>query len=92
MDKTRTINKKWLANELDLHFLTLKEYTKDQSNLSILSKVIILTDYTYTAIYLQTDRQTYSRKSVYRFQMVSKRGNLKKTWWKRGGGSDFTQI
>ena len=24
MDKTRTIGQKWLANELDLHFLTLK--------------------------------------------------------------------
>ena len=25
MDKTRTIGQKWLANELDLHFLTLKK-------------------------------------------------------------------
>ena len=44
MDKTRTIGQKWLANELDLHFLTLKKFTKGQSNQSILSKVIVLTN------------------------------------------------
>ena len=27
MDKTRTIGQKWLANELDLHFLALKKCT-----------------------------------------------------------------
>ena len=52
MDKTRTIGQKWLANELDLHFLALKKCTKFQSNRSILSKVIVLTDY------WSTDRQT----------------------------------
>ena len=52
MDKTRTIGQKWLANELDLHFLTLKKCTKGQSNRSILSKVIVLTNYK------STDRQT----------------------------------
>ena len=39
MDKTRPVGQKLLANELDLHFLTLKKYTKDQSNRSILSKI-----------------------------------------------------
>ena len=45
INKTRTIGQKWLANELDLHFSILKEYTKGQSNLLIFSKVIVLTDY-----------------------------------------------
>ena len=44
MDKTRTVGQKWLANELDLQFLTLKKYTKGQSNRSNLSKVIVYTD------------------------------------------------
>ena len=43
MDKTKTIGQKWLANELDLHFLALKKCTKFQSNRLILSKVIVLT-------------------------------------------------
>ena len=51
MDKTRTVGQKWLANKLDLHFLTLNKCTKFQSNRSILSKVIVYTD-------RQTDRQT----------------------------------
>ena len=37
MDKTRTVGQKWLANELDLHFLTLKKY-----------KVIVLKNYKST--------------------------------------------
>ena len=52
MDKTRTVGQKCLANELDLHFLTLKKCTKGQSNRSILSKVIVLTNYK------STNRQT----------------------------------
>ena len=62
MDKTRTLGQKWLANELDLHFLTLKKCTKGQSNRSILSKVIVLTNYKSTdrhtdrQIDIQTDR------------------------------------
>ena len=52
MDKTRTIGQKWLANQLDLHFVTLKKCTKGQSNRSILLKVIVLTNYK------STDRQT----------------------------------
>ena len=47
-DKTRTVDQKWLANELYLHLLTLKKYTKGQSNRSILSKVIVLTNYKST--------------------------------------------
>ena len=31
MDKTRTVGQKWLANELDLHFVTLKKCTKGQT-------------------------------------------------------------
>ena len=76
MDKTRTIGQKWLANELDLHFLTLNKSTKFQSNRSILSKVIGYTD-RQTA--RQTDRQTPSRKPFFRVQRVSKRGHLTKT-------------
>ena len=45
MDKTRTIGQEWLANERDLHFLTLKKCTKGQSILLIISKVILLTNY-----------------------------------------------
>ena len=52
MGKTRTIRQKWLANELDLHFLTLKKCTEGQSNRSILSKVFVLTNYKST----DTDR------------------------------------
>ena len=48
MDKNRTVDQKWLANELDLHFLTLQKCTKGQSNRSILSKVIVLTNYKST--------------------------------------------
>ena len=56
MDKTRIVGQKWLAKELDLHFLTLKKYIKVQSNRSLLSKFIVLTDYWSTGP--QTDRQT----------------------------------
>ena len=59
MDKTRTVRQKWLANQLDLHFLTLKKFTKGQSNRSILSKVIVCTD-------TQTDRQTHLRNLDFR--------------------------
>ena len=54
MDKTRTIGQKWLANELGLHFLTLKKWTKGQFNRSIFSKVIVLTKYKSTDT--KTDR------------------------------------
>ena len=58
MDKTRTVGQKWLVNELDLHFLTLKKCTKSQFNRSILSKVIVLTNYK------STDRHTFA-KSIF---------------------------
>ena len=45
MDKTRTVGQKWLVNELELHFLTLKKFTKDQSNRPILSNLIVLKNY-----------------------------------------------
>ena len=44
MDKTRTIGQKWLANELDLQFLIIRECIKFQSNRLILSKVTEYTD------------------------------------------------
>ena len=82
MDKTRTVGQKWLANEPDLHFLTLKNFTKGQSNRSILSKVILLTNYKSTDRHTDryTCRQTHSRKPFFRVQRVSKRGHLTKTW------------
>ena len=85
MDKTITVGQKWLANELDLHFLTLNKFTKGQSNRSILSKVIVVTNYKSTD--RQTDGQTHSRKPFFRAQRFSKRGHLRKT-----GGSHFAQI
>ena len=44
MDKTSTVGQKWPDYELDLHFWTLKNCTKGQSNRSILSKVIMYTE------------------------------------------------
>ena len=84
MDKTRTVGQKWLANELDLHFWTLKKCTKFQSNRSILSKVIVYTTDRQTE--RQTDIQTLLRNLDFRVQRVSKRGHLTKTG---GGGSHF---
>ena len=80
MDKTRTVGQKWLANELDLHFLTLKKCTKGQSNRSILSTVIVLTNYK------STDRQT----DTFSETIFSGSEGLK-TWIfdKNGGGGTF---
>ena len=72
MDKTRTVHQKWLANELDLQFLIIRECTKFQSNRLIISKVIEYTDR------LQTGRQTPSQKTFFLTQGVSKRGDLMK--------------
>ena len=83
MDKTRTIGQKWLANELDLHFLTLKKCTKGQSNRSVLSKVIVLTNYK------STDRQTGRHIDTFAKTIFSGSEGLK-TWIfekTRGGGS-----
>ena len=78
MDKTRTIGQKWLANELDLHFLTLKKCTKGQSNRSILSIVIVLTNYKSTD--RQTDRQTDTfAKTIFSGSEGPKRGRLTQT-------------
>ena len=85
MDKTRTVGQKWLANELDLHFLTLQKCIKGQSNRSILSKVIGLTNYK------STDRQA----DTFAKTIFSGSEGLK-TWKfdKNGGwgGSHFAQI
>ena len=82
MDKTRTVGQKWLANELDLQFLTLNKSTKFQSNRSILLKVIVYTD-------RQTDRHT----DTFAKTIFSGSEGLK-TWTfdKNGGGSHFAQI
>ena len=77
MDKTRTVGQKWLANEVDFNFLTLKKCTKGQFNRSILSKVIELT------VYWSTDPQKdiHSQKAFFRVQRISKRGDFTKTGW-----------
>ena len=85
MDKTRTVGQKWLANELDLHFLTLKKCTKGQSNRSILSKVIVLTNY----------KSTHRQTDIFAKTIFSGSEGLK-TWTfdKNGGrgGPHFAQI
>ena len=80
MDKTRTIGEKWLANELDLHFLALKKCTKFQSIRSTLSKVIGYTD-------RQTDtfaKTILSGSEGFKTWTFDKNGG--------GGGSHFAQI
>ena len=57
MDKTRTVGQKWLANELNFHFFTLKKCTKGQSNRSVLSKVSVLINYKST----DTQRDTFAK-------------------------------
>ena len=83
MDKTRTVSQKWLANELDFHFLTLKKCTTGQSNRSILSKVIVLTNYKSTDTQTHRPTERHIRENhFFRVQRVSKPGHLTKT----GGG------
>ena len=78
MDKTRTVGQKWLAKELDFHFLTLKKCTKGQSNRSLLSKVFVLTNYK------ATDRQTNTfAKTIF---SGSEAGLKTWTFDKNGGG------
>ena len=80
MDKTRTVGQKWLANELDLHFLTLKKCTKGQFNRSILSKVIVLTNYKSTDRHIRENRFFGLSLETWTFD---KNG---------GGGANFSQI
>ena len=51
MDKTKTVGQKWLAREVDLHFLTLKKCTKGQFN-----QVIVLTNYKSTDRHADTQQ------------------------------------
>ena len=44
MDKTITVGQKWLVNELVLPFWALRKSAKAQSNLMILSTVIVVID------------------------------------------------
>ena len=81
MDKTRTIGQKWLANELDLHFLSLKKCTKCQSNRSILSKVIVLTNYKSTDRYIR-ENYIFSGSEGLKTWTFDKNGG-------GGGGSHF---
>ena len=89
MDKIRTVGHKWLANELDLHFLTLEKCTKGQSNRSILSKVIVLTNYKSTDT--QTDTAIDRQIDTFAKTIFSGSEGLK-TWTcdkNRGGGATF---
>ena len=86
MDKTRTVGQKWLANELDLHFLTLKKCTKGQSNRSILSKVILLTKYKSTERHADTQTDTFA-KTIFSGSEGLKTWTFDKNW--EGGGSHF---
>ena len=89
MDKTRTIGQKWLANELDLQFLTLKKCTKGQFNRSILSKVIVLTNYK------SIDTQTSTYRHIAFAKTIFSGSEGLKTWTfdKNGEGvSNFTRI
>ena len=86
MDKTRTVDKKCLAEELDLHFLTLNKCTEGQSNRSILSKVIVLTNY----INLQTDRHKDRPTGTLAKTIFSGSEGLKTwTFYKNGGGGQI---
>ena len=91
MGKTRTIGQKWLANELDLPFLTLKSVPKAIQSVNSfksyrankLKSTVRHTDrQTDIQTDIQTDRQPHSRKPLFRVQRVSKRGHFTKT----GGG------
>ena len=79
MDKTRTVGHKWLANELDLQFLTLNKCTKFQSNRSILLKVIVYTE-------RQTDRHLREN------HFFGFRGSQNVDICQKRGGSHFAQI
>ena len=81
MDKTRTVGQKCLANELDLHFLTLKNCTKGQSNRSILSKVIVLPNYK------STDRHT--DRHIRKTHFFGFRGSQNVDILQERGGSHF---
>ena len=76
MDKTRTIGQKWLANELDLHFLALKKCTKFQSNRSILSKVIVLTN----------EKSTQTDRNIRKTHFFGFRGSQNVDIWQKRGG------
>ena len=89
MDKTRTVGQKWLANEVDLHFLTLKKCTKGQSNRSILSKVIVLTNYKSTDRHTHTHTHTHRERERFAKTIFSGSGGLK-TFDKNGGGWGVT--
>ena len=86
MDKTRTVGQKWLANELELHFLTLKRCTKGQSNRLILSKVIVLTNET---INLQTHRHTFAKTIFFFWFRGSQNVDIDKNGGGGGGGGQI---
>ena len=71
MDKTISVGQKCLVNELYLHFLTLKKCTKGQSNRSILSKVIVLTNYKSTGRHTARNTVKHIRENhFFRVQKV----------------------
>ena len=81
MNKTRTVGQKWLANQLDLQFLTVKKCTKAQSNRSILSKFIVYTG-------RQTSRETDRPPSKIPFFLTQGTQNVDMVK-KNGGGANF---
>ena len=89
MDKTRTVCQKWLANELDLNFLTLKKCTKGQSNRSILSKVIVLINYKSTDRH--TDKHTFA-KTIFSGSEGLKTWTFDKNGGEGGGGNILQKI
>ena len=82
MDKTRTIGQKWLANELDLHFLTLKKCTKGRFTIGQFFQKL-----SYLYKLKSTDRQT----DTFAKTIFSGSEGLK-TWTcdKNGGGGGVT--
>ena len=71
MNKTRTVDQKWLVNELDLSFYAIKKYAKAQSNFIIFWKVIVFTD----------DRQVYTGvKTVFSHSRGFKTWRFNKNW------------
>ena len=91
MVKARTVGQKWLANELDLHFLTLKSVPKANSFKSYRANKLQI----YRQTDIHTDRQPAKQTDTFVKTIFSGSEGLK-TWTfdkkRGGGGSNFTQI
>ena len=82
MDKIRTVGQKWLVNERVLFLWTLKKWTKAQSNLMILSKVIAVTD----------DVNEKSVKPVFSHSGGFKTWRFDENWGVGGGLKFYTNL